>query len=144
MVVVGDAVAAAANRAPHCAPRLRMISYVHIFQRFDWNSSRSKLPLMINPSRMLFNRTFRTFACLPKFSVLSGNFFPVVDRSSIRKLTMATAMAKRLEGKTIVVTGASSGIGKSTGHHPSPARSTPKSSLISPKHWNLHVHRPET
>lgn len=28
---------------------------------------------------------------------------------------MATAMAKRLEGKTIVVTGASSGIGRSTG-----------------------------
>lgn len=29
--------------------------------------------------------------------------------------SMATAMAKRLEGKSIVITGASSGIGKSTG-----------------------------
>ena len=34
---------------------------------------------------------------------------------------MATAMAKRLEGKTIVVTGASSGIGKSTGLSAAPA-----------------------
>ena len=32
----------------------------------------------------------------------------------IVKRTMASAMSKRLEGKTIVVTGASSGIGKST------------------------------
>lgn len=30
--------------------------------------------------------------------------------------TMASTMSQRLEGKTIVVTGASSGIGKSTGH----------------------------
>ena len=35
--------------------------------------------------------------------------------AQIIRRTMATAMGKRLEGKTIVVTGASSGIGKSTG-----------------------------
>ena len=40
-------------------------------------------------------------------------FALAIQPISIRR-SMASAMAKRLEGKTIVVTGASSGIGKST------------------------------
>ena len=39
---------------------------------------------------------------------------PSLVNQRILQRTMATAMAKRLEGKTIVVTGASSGIGRST------------------------------
>lgn len=35
--------------------------------------------------------------------------------SPVFQRTMATAMTKRLHGKTILITGASSGIGKSTG-----------------------------
>ncbi|KIV99226.1 uncharacterized protein PV09_09090 [Verruconis gallopava] len=45
-------------------------------------------------------------------------------RSPIIYRTMATAMAKRLEGKTILITGASSGIGRSTAHEF--ARTSPK------------------
>ena len=40
-------------------------------------------------------------------------FSLAVQPTNIRR-TMASAMAKRLEGKTVVVTGASSGIGKAT------------------------------
>lgn len=39
---------------------------------------------------------------------------PLVRTNLNRKRAMATAMGKRLEGKTIIVTGASSGIGRST------------------------------
>lgn len=43
---------------------------------------------------------------------------------------MATAMGRRLEGKTILITGASSGIGESIGYRPSEIRSS-SSSLTS-------------
>lgn len=47
---------------------------------------------------------------------------------------MATAMAKRLEGKTIAVTGASSGIGKSTGLSAASALDTHHADEI--QQWN--------
>ncbi|KAL4802355.1 hypothetical protein BDV18DRAFT_147364 [Aspergillus unguis] len=54
------------------------------------------------------------------FSPVRPSAFPALTTptfgypSDFLKRTMASAMAKRLEGKTIVVTGASSGIGRST------------------------------
>ncbi|KAA8652466.1 oxidoreductase, short chain dehydrogenase/reductase family [Aspergillus tanneri] len=48
------------------------------------------------------------------FSPLRTNSFTAPIQPAFLRRTMATAMAKRLEGKTILVTGASSGIGKST------------------------------
>ena len=55
---------------------------------------------------------------------LSTRFFPAFRQTFARR-TMASAMAKRLEGKTIVITGASSGIGYSTAREF--ARTSPKS-----------------
>jgi len=60
--------------------------------------------------RMPFLRTSRHL--LRAFTALKSPQQFLNPHSSIR--TMATAMGKRLEGKTIVVTGASSGIGRST------------------------------
>ncbi|PYH91757.1 NAD(P)-binding protein [Aspergillus ellipticus CBS 707.79] len=62
------------------------------------------------------HHTVRSLRQLPPSStgLLSASPFRTAIQPTFLKRTMATAMAKRLEGKTIVVTGASSGIGRST------------------------------
>ena len=68
---------------------------------------------------MLSTPNKKQFLCIPKLLQPPALRWAVVFRTpfcrQIARRTMATAMAKRLEGKTIVITGASSGIGKSTG-----------------------------
>lgn len=80
---------------------------------FNYHIPLSISYLTPNFSRMPFVQTsrhfFRTLTALrPSQRIPSPYPFPQNIRS------MATAMGKRLDGKTIVVTGASSGIGRST------------------------------
>lgn len=63
---------------------------------------------------MFFRRAthlFRSANCLVSQTRLPD---PAQASSLLSQIRMSSAMAKRLEGKTVVITGASSGIGKST------------------------------
>ncbi|CAD6446361.1 08466026-99fc-4898-b24b-ea7e941cd6a5 [Sclerotinia trifoliorum] len=71
------------------------------------------MPILQKPSLIL--RTFKSLLRYPSPQFLLPHLY---------KRTMSSAMSKRLEGKTIVITGASSGIGRSTAFEF--ARTSPK------------------
>jgi 3-hydroxy acid dehydrogenase/malonic semialdehyde reductase len=71
-----------------------------------------------NPSSLLSTACIR-----PQPPRIYDHITPLIRSPHIRR-TMATAMGKRLEGKTILITGASSGIGRSTAEEF--ARTSPK------------------
>lgn len=65
---------------------------------------------------MNFRISFRRLSLLSShFPTLYRKPFSIIPFPRVIKRDMASSMSKRLEGKTIVITGASSGIGKSTG-----------------------------
>lgn len=67
----------------------------------------------------LFHGTRPRISSTARFlSVLSKRFLSVLSKHS-----MATVMGRRLEGKTILISGASSGIGESIGYKPPETRS---------------------
>lgn len=64
----------------------------------------------MNTTRRLFTTTFTTL----NLSLSRPTSLTPLIRPLFTRRTMASAAAKRLAGKTVVVTGASSGIGRST------------------------------
>jgi 3-hydroxy acid dehydrogenase / malonic semialdehyde reductase len=73
-----------------------------------YNSPNSRMTAL-NPTSTAFFRTVKQTLTRTRPSIISN-----LLRNPALSRTMATAMGKRLSGKTIIVTGASSGIGKST------------------------------
>ncbi len=71
---------------------------------------------------MLPTPVWRSILVLPRFVKRTSLGSQIVSETlfvlQTAKRTMTSAMAKRLEGKTVVITGASSGIGRSTGLDP--------------------------
>jgi FlaA1/EpsC-like NDP-sugar epimerase len=73
-------------------------------------------PLLVRMHRLQKVSQFLSHTCSLSYSVRSVRGATFLDsfRSPALARTMSSAMTKRLEGKTIVITGASSGIGRST------------------------------
>lgn len=100
---------------PHPAtPRHRAAQHPHISHRYI-NPNCPILPLKKTYMHLPrpFTRAFRTSTALARCSIRprSPTNTPLAHLFSAR---MSSSMAQRLKGKTIVITGASSGIGRST------------------------------
>ncbi|RYP63980.1 hypothetical protein DL771_009015 [Monosporascus sp. 5C6A] len=97
---------------------LRTAASQTLQHRYPLSSPRTAATAAATLSRTLAtaaNNSHRTNRVIPSPSPFSFSFRPRTSTTTSGRRTMATAAAaKRLEGKTVVITGASSGIGRST------------------------------